>query len=508
MMRSMFSAISGLRNHQTFMDVVGNNIANVNTTGFKQSRVTFQDILSQTVRGASSPQGGRGGVNPAQVGLGMLLSGIDTIQTQGTLQSTGKLTDMAIQGDGYFVMSDGTNQFYSRDGSFDLATDGTLVNPASGLKVMGWQADKNGVVDTATAVGEVAIQIGQGMEGQVSKTVTLSGNLNANIDSSSWAASNPNAGKLTVTGTATTQDAAVEITVNTVVAGAVTSLDYRVWDPTTGAWSAATTVASNTFTANGQTFTISSTSATPGNTAADMYYTNAQAVTSTVYDTLGQAYNVRSIFQKTADTTTPSTWAYASTIYPPAGTILSVATGTVTFDTAGKVSTGGTGTIAITSTSTPAGVTNGAADMNVTLDLTGVTQLTGNGDLAATTDGAAAGTLSTFSIGQGGDITGIYSNGLKRNLGQLALASFANPSGLLKSGGNLFTTSANSGVPRIGTPDSNGRGQVATGFLEMSNVDLAQQFTNMIMAERGFQANSRVITTSDEILQDLVNLKR
>jgi flagellar hook protein FlgE len=106
MMRSMFSAISGLKNHQTFMDVVGNNIANVNTTGFKQSRVTFQDILSQTVRGASGPQGGRGGVNPMQVGLGTLISGIDTIQTQGTLQSTGKSTDMAIQGDGYFVTSD------------------------------------------------------------------------------------------------------------------------------------------------------------------------------------------------------------------------------------------------------------------------------------------------------------------------------------------------------------------------------------------------------------------
>src|ERR671938_1905515 len=141
MMRSMFAANSGLKNHQTFMDVVGNNIANVNTTGFKQSRVTFQDILSQTVRGASGPQNGRGGVNPEQVGLGTLLGGIDTIQTQGTLQSTGKLTDMAIQGDGYFVMSDGKQNFFTRDAAFDLGIDGTLLNPASGLKVMGWKAD-------------------------------------------------------------------------------------------------------------------------------------------------------------------------------------------------------------------------------------------------------------------------------------------------------------------------------------------------------------------------------
>src|SRR5437763_14830372 len=161
MMRSMFAAISGLKNHQTFMDVVGNNIANVNTTGFKQSRVTFQDILSQTIRGASGPQGGRGGVNPEQVGLGVLLGGVDTVQSQGTLQSTGKLTDMAIQGDGYFVMSDGKQQMFSRDGAFDLGIDGTLVSAASGLHVMGWQADPvTGAVNTATPPSNIAIPLG------------------------------------------------------------------------------------------------------------------------------------------------------------------------------------------------------------------------------------------------------------------------------------------------------------------------------------------------------------
>src|SRR5215470_2577546 len=180
MMRSMFAAISGLKNHQTFMDVVGNNIANVNTTGFKQSRVTFQDILSQTVRGASGPQGGRGGVNPEQVGLGVLISGIDTIQTQGTLQSTGKLTDMAIQGDGYFVMSDGKQNFFTRDGAFDLGIDGTLVNPSSGLHVMGWQADPvTGLINTAAPAANVTIPIGAGMTGKASTSVTVKGNLDA-----------------------------------------------------------------------------------------------------------------------------------------------------------------------------------------------------------------------------------------------------------------------------------------------------------------------------------------
>src|SRR5205823_647559 len=181
MMRSMFSAISGLKNHQTFMDVVGNNIANVNTTGFKQSRVTFQDILSQTVRGASGPQGGRGGVNPEQIGLGVLIGGIDTIQTQGTLQSTGKLTDMAIQGDGYFVMSDGKQDFFTRDGSFDLGIDGKLVNPSSGLHVMGWQADPTtGLVDTTVPATTITVPVGAGMIGKSSKSLAVTGNLDSN----------------------------------------------------------------------------------------------------------------------------------------------------------------------------------------------------------------------------------------------------------------------------------------------------------------------------------------
>src|ERR671935_1148588 len=161
MMRSMFSAISGLKNHQIFMDVVGNNIANVNTAGFRQSRVTFHDVLNQTLRAASGPQSGRGGVNPAQVGMGVMISGIDTIQSQGTLQSNRKLTDMAIQGDGYFVMNDGKQDFYSRDGAFDLGIDGTLVNPSSGLHVLGWQADPvTGLVNTTTPAGNVTVPIG------------------------------------------------------------------------------------------------------------------------------------------------------------------------------------------------------------------------------------------------------------------------------------------------------------------------------------------------------------
>ncbi len=360
MMRSMFAAISGLKNHQTFMDVVGNNIANVNTTGFKQSRVTFQDILSQTVRGASGPQGGRGGVNPEQVGLGVLISGIDTIQTQGTLQSTGKLTDMAIQGDGYFVMSDGKQNFFSRDGSFDMGIDGTLVNPSSGLHVMGWNANAlTGAIDTSVPPANIAIPIGAGMTGKISTSLTVTGNLDSN-----------NAG---------------------------------------GA-------------------------------------TNAVPVSTTVYDSQGNAIPLTLTFTKSA----ANTWSVVPTttmagVTPSGG-------GSVTFNGSGKVATGGTLSLSLA-------MTNGSTPTEpITLDLSQISQL--------------ASTPSSLS-----------------------------------SNTDLFQSSPNSGTANIGSPNTGGRGQIATGFLEGSNVDLAQQFTNMIMAERGFQANSRVITTSDEILQDLVNLK-
>jgi flagellar hook protein FlgE len=339
---------------------------------------------------------------------------VDTIQSQGTLQSTGKLTDMAIQGDGYFVMSDGKQQLFSRDGAFDLGIDGTLVNPASGLHVLGWQADPiTGVIDTTIPANNISVPVGAGMTGKGSTTLDLKGNLDSN------------------------------------------------------------TVGLGTST-----------------------------VSSTVYDAQGNAIPLTLTFTKQAAPAL-NTWAVSVTTTAPATQVSAIAYtgGNVTFNGSGKVATGGTGGLTLT-------MANGAnTPLSVAVDLSQLTELASPSDMSSNTDGASAGSLTTFTVGAAGDITGIYSNGYKQPLGQIALASFSNPSGLMKAGGNLFTASPNSGTANIGTPDSAGRGQIATGFLEGSNVDLAQQFTNMIMAERGFQANSRVITTSDEILQDLVNIK-
>ena len=413
MMRSMFSAVSGLRSHQTYMDVVGNNIANVNTTGFKASRVAFQDMLSQTIRPAGAASPTRGGVNPLQIGLGTVVSNIDTVQTQGSMQSTGKPTDLALEGDGFFVLGSGARQYYTRDGAFDQAIDGSLVNTASGLKVMGWQAT-NGVVDTTGPLVPILLPLGQGMKASASANLAIAGNL-----------------------------------------------------PST--------------TAVGETITTD----------------------VTVRDSLGNPHALTVTFTRVAGTNT-WTWQAASATTPADPTITAITpTGTsISFDANGQI-------VAPTSVPTLSITFNNGADpVAIDLDLANLTQLSGSAAVTATADGSAAGSLSTFTIDNTGTIVGVYSNGVQEVLGQIALAKFANPSGLVKAGGNLLSASVNSGAPELGPAGTGGHASISSGFLEMSNVDLAQQFTNMIMAERGFQANSRVISASNEILQDLVNLIR
>jgi flagellar hook protein FlgE len=408
----MFSAISGLRGHQIMMDVIGNNIANVNTVGFKSGRVNFQDILSQTLHGATAPQGGLGSINPAQIGLGMTVAGIDVLQTQGNLQSTGKTTDMAIQGDGFFVESDGAGTYYTRDGAFDIALDGSLANPASGMKVQGWQADAAGKIDITQPISNLVIPIGQRTTALATSNVTLSGNLDAG--------------------------AAVGTSVPT---------------------------------------------------------------TMTVVDSLGIAHSVKVTFTKTA----ANQWDWAATkdaadagitITPAAG----VNQGTLTYSSGGVFSAS-TGTLSFA-------FPDGATSTTPAISLAQMTQFSGTSQPSGQTDGFTSGTLVTFAVGNAGELSGVYSNGQTQVLGQIALANFLNSAGLLRAGQNNFAATSASGAANIGTAATGGRGSVTTGALEMSNVDLATQFTGMITAERGFQANSRVITTSDEMLQELVNLKR
>jgi flagellar hook protein FlgE len=389
-LRSMFSSISGLRSHQTMMDVTGNNIANVNTAGFKSSQTLFQDTLSQLLQGAAAPTAQQGGTNPAQVGLGTRVAGISTNFGQGAAQTTGRSTDLMISGDGFFVVDNGNETLYTRAGSFSFDAAGRLVT-TDGSLVQGWGATA-GVVDQNGPLGPLTLPIGVLLAPAATATVTMGGNLPAD-----------------------------------------------------------------------------STSTNPVTTAID------------VYDAQGTARTVTVEYTRVSATE----WTVTAT---DGGT---VATGTLTFAADG-------------STPTPATLALGG----LTVDMSAMTGYSGTSTAAALAqDGYAVGTLSAFGVGPDGALVGVFSNGRRETLGQLALATFANPNGLEKAGGSMYRASVNTGAVQVGVP-GDGRGTLAGGMLEMSNVDLAQEFTNLIIAQRGFQANSRVITASDEILQDLVNMKR
>ncbi|MFB9376561.1 flagellar hook protein FlgE [Kineococcus gynurae] len=420
----MFSGVSGLRSHQTMMDVVGNNIANVNTTGYKSSSVIFGDTLSQLTTSAAAPQNGVGGTNPAQVGLGVRVNAVTNNFTQGSAQTTGKATDMMIQGDGFFVVKQGEASFYTRAGSFSLDTDGNLITP-DGSYVQGWTASGvDGTVNANQPTGRLNVPVGKILPSTPTDKATIGGNL----------------------------------------------------DP-------------------------SSSIVPPATTASN----DGVATTAfTAYDALGTAHLVTGTF--TQDSTDATKWSVAFT-YPGQSTADAAdATANLVFSAAGKPDTG-----------SDASATVKVNGVDVVVDLSTLTGFDspggagikgGKSEITQGANGAPVGTLTSFTLNPDGTLTGAFTNGMKSTLGQVAIATFNNPAGLEKSGNSMFTVTTNSGAAQVGVANAGGRGKLLGGQLEMSNVDLSNEFTNLILAQRGFQANSRIITASDEILQDVVNLKR
>ncbi|WP_222192283.1 flagellar hook protein FlgE [Modestobacter italicus] len=433
MLRSMFSAISGLRAHQTKLDVTGNNIANVNTVGFKASQTVFEDTLSQVLRNGSAPNGDTAGTNPAQVGLGVKVAGITTNFGQGSTQNTGRASDFMISGDGFFVTKVGNEQLYTRAGSFDTDGVGNLVTP-DGAKLQGWMANALGVVDPNGPLVDLRIPTGQVLAPVATTGAALAGNLSAT----------PAANETPVTSQITMYDdlgnahpVSVEMTRNATPANS--------WNVT---------------------FTDTSTAtATSTGTALGSVTLQFADGSNAYLDGNGQPRQ-------------------AGTLHLPNPATFQLPTSTAGF---------------------------AAWTKDVDVDLSAMTQFGGKSDAAAKTtadSGSAMGVLEGYSLASDGTIVGLYSNGLRQNIGQLALATFTNPGGLEKAGNSSFRAGDNSGNPLVGQAGTGGRGSLSAGALEMSNVDLAEEFTGLIVAQRGFQANSRVITTSDEILQDLVQLKR
>ena len=422
MMMSMYSAVSGLKSQQTKLNVIGNNVANVNTLGYKSQSVGFSDLLSQTISAAGAATGQTGGTNSKQIGLGSQVSSITKNMGTGSSQYTGNDTDAALSGDGFFVVQGGgTGKYqFTRAGNFGVDLDGNLV--VNGLKVCGWEYDKVAEkFDTQKTVAPINLFTGAGgvnkkvLAPEQTTSVSLSGNL--------------------------------------------------------------------------------SSSAAISATAVD------SSSTMTVYDALGTSYDVKVEYKRTSDTEWTATFS---------GDCLSVPVDqTIEFDANGKLisPTDGKFDLSIDQPTSP------ATSFDVAMNLSGIsmyTSSTGKSSVAVSDqDGYASGTLQDFSIGADGVITGAYSNGQKQALGMLGLAVFSNPSGLDKIGENLYATTVNSGnFSGAVAAGTGGSGKLTTGALEMSNVDLANEFSEMMITQRAYQANSKIITTSDTLLETLINMSR
>jgi len=434
MLRSMYSGVSGLKTHQTKLDVIGNNIANVNTVAYKSSSVTFQEVLSQTVASAQPPtNSGTGGTNPSQVGLGTAIGAISTNHANGNIQTTDSITDLALDGGGFFVVNDGLSNSFTRAGNFSIDSEGNLVT-VNGEKVMGWNKGNTEGIDTSMPLESISLS-SLTMKANTTSELNFEGNLDSKMENGD-------------------------------------SFEYNM----------------SLFDSMGESHSITLTFTRQGDPT--------DATKSTIFDvSIGSTdESINTINGNDFETN-------------PLEDI-----GTITFDSEGRIDT----------TATDEGVSinditvvlnNGASNIEILEDDIDFNEdkftLYSNTTVVnSTQDGYEAGTLIGLGVDQEGKIIGNFSNGRDNHVSTIAVASFINPQGLEKVGGNLFATSWNSGDPQVGVAGTGERGSIASSSLEMSNVDLSREFTEMITAQRGFQANSKIITTSDEVLQELVNLKR
>lgn len=627
MLRSLMSGVSGVRAHQTLLDVVGNNIANVNTVGFKKDAVTFQDLMYQTTRGASAPSEVRGGINPMQVGLGVKVAAIETIHSQGQLEFTGNRTDMAIEGDGYYVVGEGSSQLYTRAGNFLLDANGNLVQSGTGYMVKGFKMTADPQDPTSYTMGsslvDINIPVGQKIP---AKATTLAGyrcNLDSRVESYLPMGIEANDSSLTVnvgtdqyilsnvTGDSTmagflsfkapgttppltgiecvynginTTSGFPELTVN--LTGALNSLTYgydsntgtltllngpnivsrielsgymnftmvsdpnqtpaqhylvefdddpatgnrilNIWGETPGnpqtlsitmnndgtfhlpaATAIGTTPLSARATENGLGITILNTASGAALATINQKIASVHNTKLDVYDSLGNAHTLEVSWEKIDN----NQWRWRAWLPTEPGITLTNNTGVTEFDSDGKITTGSSGVIGLNFASL------GADDATITLDFTGesfgkdvmegITQYgSGFTTKGYYQDGYTMGVLNDFAAGKDGTITGVYSNGVNIPMYRMALALFSNPAGLTKVGNTAFAVSNNSGLPQIVAAGEGGAGTIAGGTLEMGNVDLSEEFVKLIIAQRGFQANARVVTTSDHVLEEVINIKR
>ncbi len=481
MMRALYSGVSGLRVHQTKMDVIGNNIANVNTVGFKSSSVTFSDILYQTTSAATGPNAttGAAGINAMQIGLGANVASITTkITGTGGSQRTDGWSDLMIEGDSFFVVNSNGSNYFTKAGSFNVDANGNLCTP-SGALVMGWQVspdDPSSCKSDNVSALRVMAPDNLFSEPEATTNVYLKGNIDQNDTQIAFEAD----GRLA---------------------------NIQFYDNLGNLYTAALNVKQN----------------------EDPEETNVYSVTvSNVFNEKGESVFVSKTVEEDGTITYgPSTITSVSFGGSDYEAEVNEETGEVTIEMDGvplefNASSGRFVQVGEEEGGTSVNfnlVSDGGPFVPIDVDFSkltmfsqsGTTNLEGvKGDIAKGAGaGKPVGNMSGITIDKIGKIYGTYDNGDQILLGQIVVAKFANPAGLESIGNNMYAVTQNSGeFDGIGKDISSTGGKFNTGVLEMSNVDLANEFTEMITTQRGFQANSRIITTSDTILEELINLKR
>ncbi len=583
MMRSLFSGVSGLKTHQTRMDVIGNNIANVNTTAYKSSSMVFSELISQTTQKASGPNAttGTGGTNAKQIGLGVKGGAINTnISTQGAAQSTGNPFDIMISGSSFFVVNNGSENFFTRDGSFYVDGAGNLCMTSNGYNVMGWQVDEETMTIKQDTVSALRIMSAANMTYPPEATTKayVSGIIdknNTDVTSQAGKAINLNfydalgysyTAKLVIKQSAVDNEYSIELSkildangeeldIEGVTFGAATSQKVNstvTLDATAYKWenNELQTIAGATVCNLADLFAATATMEDPQLNTED-----ADAMAA--LDELAKAYGYEGATQDflnltveltnnpdSGTTFTSGTYTVQQLLHNQAKGLQPCLTtpaeaimeeyenfGLEKFDTTGRNFEGAT--LVYDAANGPFLGINGVP--NVTDVTLGLSALGGNfsdisidfatssmydnsgtctvaataGDTKGLGMGRKLGDMSGVSIQQNGMIYASYDNGMTKLLGQIAVAEFANVSGLEKAGDNLYSATLNSGeFDGIGVDITANGGKMSTGQLEMSNVDLSAEFTEMITTQRGFQANSRIITVSDTLLEELTNLKR
>lgn len=555
MSNSLFTGVTGLRINQEMLDVVGNNLANSNTTGFKAQRLRFSDLVYQTISTATSGSSGAvGGTNPIQIGLGAKVSAIDPNLQQGSLEATGRDLDLALQGNGYFVARDGTESFFARAGAFGVDAENFLVDPSNGYRVQRFGTVGEGSPTSpafqVSGNNDIRIPIGTGIPGKETSNIVLQGNLSANavgprVQTLTTAQAFKTGGSpavltttlnslddnlvpyvsgdqirlqgVTAGNTPVNFTLAVDNTttlgdlinaINTNFPGSFASLDANgnvvIQANNTGPTNlnlSINDVATNT---GGTSWGNHSFNVTTMGKDGDTVKTSIQ-----IFDSQGTAHNLNIVFQKQAN----NVWNMNVQINPTEGVLSDNLVSNINFNEDGSFrQVTGTGlgdatiTVQFNGFSVPQRIGFGFGATN---GFDGLTQVGGASSAVATgQDGFAAGYLTSLSIGQDGVMNGVFTNGRTLAVAQIAIATFANPAALNRVGDNYYSLSSGSGPALLGAGLAGGRGSVQQKTLESSNVDVSLEFTRLIIAQRGFQVNARMITASDQILQDLANILR